>query len=46
MTPQAIFEPELPEGWVVKSSGALWMRMVLPMISQAVNRSVRNTENA
>ncbi len=31
ISPQAIFLPALPEGWVVKSSGIEWRIMVLPI---------------
>lgn len=41
IVPQAILLPELPEGCIVKSSGLLWMMMVLPTISAIVKRSVK-----
>lgn len=34
ITPQAVFAPELPDGWVVKSSGWLWM--ILTFVSQII----------
>ena len=39
-TPQAIFFPEFPAGWVVKSSGMSWMTTVRPTTSGTVKRSV------
>ena len=41
MTPHAIFMPEFPAGCEVKSSDEEWIRMVFPMISVTVKRSVK-----
>lgn len=38
--PQAIFSPEFPEGWEVKSSGLLWMTRVRPSTSSGLKASV------
>ena len=46
ITPQAIFSPALPEGWVVKSSGPLWMMTVLPTTSCKWKRSVTTARYA
>ena len=35
--PQAILVPELPLGWVVKSSGISWIIITLPIISWSLN---------
>lgn len=40
ITPQAIFSPELPEGWVVKSSGDRWIITVYSRSAGCGNRSV------
>lgn len=40
ITPQPIRAPELPDGSVIKSSGAAWITTVLPIISETVKRSV------
>ena len=44
MVPQAIFAPEFPAGWEVKSSGMECNTTVLPMISVAENRDVKKIE--
>ncbi len=44
--PQAILAPELPAGWVVKSSGCAWMMTVLPATSSIEKRLVKNARNA
>lgn len=44
--PQAIFSPEFPDGWVVKSSGEPRMITVLPITSSTENLSVRKDKNA
>lgn len=46
MVPQAIFAPEFPAGWEVKSSGMECKTTVLPMISLAEKRLVKNIEKA
>ena len=46
MTPQAIFVPALPAGWVRKSSGPLWMTTVRPMMSLTWKRSVSTASQA
>lgn len=46
ITPQAIFSPEFPEGWVVKSSGEEWIIMVRPKISSGVTRAVKTEPKA
>ena len=46
ITPQAIFSPEWPEGWVAKSSGMAWMTTVRPMTSARRNRPVLTMRNA
>lgn len=40
ITPQAIFSPAAPAGWLVKSSGMLWITTVLPMSSRMLKRRV------
>lgn len=44
--PQAIFAPEFPAGWLVKSSGMECNTTVLPIISLAEKRVVRKVEKA
>ena len=46
ITPQAIFSPEWPEGWVAKSSGMAWMTTVRPMTSATRKRPVLAIRNA
>ena len=46
ITPQAIFSPELPAGWDVKSSGEPWIITVLPITSLTRKRFVRKALQA
>ena len=46
ITPHAIFLPEFPDGWLVKSSGDECITTVLPMIPSTVNLSVSTAEYA
>ena len=46
ISPQAIFSPAFPEGWVEKSSGEECIITVFPIISFTVKREVTNVRKA
>lgn len=46
ISPQAIFKPESPAGWVVKSSRISCITTVFPMISSTAKRSVSTSDTA